>query len=170
MLLISCTGSNSDLRAWMDSETRNMRAEVPPLPTIQSFQTVEYTAASGLDPFSPSRLVPTAQVQIDENAPDKQRRKEELEHFDLASMYLVGLLRKEDKANEAYGVVSIEGRFYRVGAGSRLGKDFGVVTGVETSDRMGEGRLLIEERVQDATGKWEKRNVTLELQALGEVG
>lgn len=162
-LLLAACGSeeHSDIKQWMKEAAKDLRGRVPPLPEVKPFPVVSYDAGNLVDPFRPSKIEPDKKLGGGAVRPDFDRRKEELEKYPLTTISFVGLLRSDKML---YAVVVAEARIYRVKIGNYMGQDYGMVTDIQTSPGLDEGRLILKELVQDPTGDWLERETVLDMQ------
>ena len=162
-LLLTACGSeeHSDIKQWMRDATKDLRGRVPPLPEVKPFPIVSYDAGDLVDPFRPSRLEPEKRASSGGVKPDFDRRKEELEKYPLESLKFVGLLRTDKML---HAIVVADKRIYRVKMGNYMGQNFGIVTDIQTSPGLDEGKLILKELVQDAGGDWVERDTVLDMQ------
>lgn len=155
VLLSGCGGSeHSDIRAWMDESSKDLKGRVPPLPEIKTFPVVAYEGGALPDPFKSAKLEAAKRggggVQ-----PDLTRRREPLEAFPLESLTMVGLLQMKGKP---VAIVLADRTLYQVGVGNYMGQNFGVVTEIS------ESQITLKELIEDANGDWVERISTLQLQ------
>jgi len=166
LLLAACGGEeHSDIKQWMKDATKDLRGHVPPLPEVKPFPVVSYEPGDLVDPFRPSKIEPEKKAGGGGIKPDLDRRKEELERYPLDAIKFVGLIRD---AKLLYAIVTADKRIYRVKIGNYLGQDFGMITDIQTSPGLDEGRLVLKELVQDPSGDWVERESVLEMQVQEE--
>ena len=167
MLSLAACGSeeHSDIKQWMRDATKDMRGRVPPLPEVKPFPVVSYDPGDLPDPFRPSKIEPQKKAGGGGVKPDLDRRKEELERYPLDAIKFVGLIRD---AKLLYAIVTADKRIYRVKIGNHMGQDFGMVTDIQTSPGLDEGKLVLKELVQDPSGDWVERESVLEMLVQGE--
>lgn len=167
VLLAACgSEEHSDIKQWMADSTRDLRGRVPPLPEVMPFPVVSYDAGGVLDPFKSAKIEPDKQRGGGKNAPDLDRRKEELERFPLDALRFVGLIRNN---KVLFGVIVADKRIYRVKVGNYMGENFGKIMEIEASPGMDEGRIVLHEQVQEPNGDWTERETVLEMQQGQEV-
>lgn len=161
--LLSACGSeeHSDIKEWMKEQTKELRGRVPPLPEVKPFPVVSYDASDLVDPFRPSKIEPEKKQGGSGAKPDFDRRREELERYPLETLKFVGLLRQ---GKLLYAVVVADKKIYRVKIGNYMGQDYGMITDIQTSPGLDEGKLILRELVQDPTGDWVERESVLEMQ------
>lgn len=166
LLLAACGGEeHSDIKQWMKDATKDLRGHVPPLPEVKPFPVVSYEPGDLVDPFRPSKIEPEKKAGGGGIKPDLDRRKEELERYPLDAIKFVGLIRD---VKLLYAIVTADKRIYRVKIGNYLGQDFGMITDIQTSPGLDEGRLVLKELVQDPSGDWVERESVLEMQVQEE--
>ncbi|MBI4986303.1 MAG: pilus assembly protein PilP [Rhodocyclales bacterium] len=159
--LAACSSEeHSDIKQWMKDATKDLRGRVPPLPEMKPFPVVSYDAADLIDPFRSAKIEPAKKAGGGGIKPDFERRKEELERYPLEALKFVGLIRN-DKA--LYAVIIAEGRIYRAKIGNYMGQNFGMITDIQTTPGLDEGRLILKEQVQDAGGDWVENETAVEM-------
>lgn len=161
-LLAACSGEEqSDLRAELNTLTKDLRGRVEPLPQVKPYEPVPYKAEGEVDPFRPDRIVVaqpgdgSGAPVVSKLAPDLNRPKEPLEAFPLESIQMVGTITQD---KETFGLVKAGSNLYRVRKGMYLGQNFGVITGID------EAQIALKELVQDSGGEWAERESALQLQ------
>jgi type IV pilus assembly protein PilP len=165
-LLAACgSEEHSDIKLWMRDATKDLRGHVPPPPEVKPFPIVSYEPGDLPDPFRSSKIEPDRKAGGGGAKPDFNRRKEELERYPLDQIKFVGLIRD---TKLLYAVVTADKRIYRVKIGNYMGQDFGMITDIQTSPGLDEGRLVMKELVQDPSGDWIERESVLEMQVQGE--
>ncbi|MCR6497321.1 pilus assembly protein PilP [Thermomonas sp. S9] len=149
--LAACGGSRGDLEKWVAEVKARPAPALEPLPTMQQFETFEYTAQNMRDPFD--------QTFTGEGAggprPDPGRRKQTLEMFSLDSLKMVGSLGTGK--NLVALVMAPDKVTYRVKPGDYMGQSDGRVTGVF------EDRIELVELVPDGAGGWPERPAKMAL-------
>lgn len=149
--LVACGGSRGDLEKWVAEVKAKPAPPLEPLPTMQQFETFEYTAQNMRDPFD--------QTFTGEGAggprPDPGRRKQTLEMFSLDSLKMVGTL---GSGKDLVALVMAPDKVtYRVKPGDYMGQSDGRVTGVF------EDRIELVELVPDGAGGWLERPAKMAL-------
>jgi type IV pilus assembly protein PilP len=152
---------HSDIKQWMKEATKDVRGKVPPLPEIKPFPAVSYDAGDITDPFRASKIDAMAKPGEGANKPDLNRRKEELEKYPLESLKFVGLLRND---KSLYAVIVADKKIYRAQVGNYIGENYGRIREIQASPGLDEGRLVLDERVQEPSGDWTMRETILEMQ------
>lgn len=159
----ACTPTgDAELRQWMADQRANTKPRVTPLTEPKQFKPEAYTVESSIEPFSQLKLTQALRrdsTQVASNAaliaPEMARKKEPLEAFPLDSMRMVGVLNKEKSPT---ALLKVDSLLYQVRVGEYLGQNYGKITGIT------ETAIQLREIVQDATGDWIERSVTLDLQ------
>ncbi len=154
--LSACDSQDDDLRAWMDSARQHHHAVPVTLAPAAPSALLRYEPGTRNDPFSPS-LLNAAQDGASATGlqPDLQRAREPLETYPLASLRLMGSLRRN---GDAVALIEAEQHVYPVRVGSHIGQDFGKVVSI------GERTVDVEELVTDSSGRWVQRRAQLTLQ------
>ena len=80
------------------------------------------------------------------STPDLTRDKSPLEHFDLDSLSISGLI--QDQQKEWMLVIDPVGQLSRVAVGDRVGKNFGEVT------ELNRDGFVVLEKLEDGQGRW----------------
>ena len=162
-LLAACGGDqHSDLKEELNQLTKGLRGRVDPLPKVQTYESVPYTAEAEVDPFRPDRII-VAEAGGGPDAgggrkPDFDRPKEPLEAFPLESIQMVGTITQR---KETFGLVKAGQNLYRVKTGNYMGQNFGVIVAIN------EQEIELKELVQDGSGEWNERASALQLQEGG---
>ena len=161
--LTGCAPAGEDeLRDWMAQERAQAKPRITPLTEPTQFQPQSYSEESVMEPFNPLKLTQALRrdsAQIASNvaliAPEMARRKEPLEAFPIDTMAMVGSLNKVGKPT---ALLKVDALLYQVQIGNYLGQNYGRI------NKITETAIELREIVQDATGDWIERNVSLELQ------
>jgi type IV pilus assembly protein PilP len=158
-VLAGCSADQDELRQWADQQRRAAKPNVEPLQPPGAFDPQPYLSGQAVDPFSNQKLsVALKQEARQPNsmlAAELNRRREPLEAFPLDSMTMVGSV---NRSGQPYALLRVENLLYQVRVGDYLGQNFGRVT------RIAETEIALREVVQDASGEWVERPVTLQLQ------
>ncbi len=154
-LLVACGGDeHSDIRAWMDENSKGLQGKVEPMPQIKPYVPYVYAAFELTEPFSELKL----KVERPANgvlAPNANRPKEPLEAFDLDKLQMVGTL---ERAKVMYALIKTpEGSMYRVKPGNYIGQNFGLITDISETE------VKLKEIVEDSNGDWVERTSTIVL-------
>jgi type IV pilus assembly protein PilP len=170
VLLIGCaeidTAAQKDLQGWMQNERIKHTskaltpAEAADLKTHREHQASIYTPRQGVQPFSAERLLQTVPVdtpqltQTKQLTPAPNQTRRPLDVLPLADMRLVGSLRR---GSEALAMLRVQGLFYTVRVGDKIGQDQGRVSAITQSG------LLVRESALSAVGRPSERIVSLAL-------
>ena len=118
--------------------------------------------ASGVEPFNSIKLTQALRRESTQTAsnaaliaPEMARRKEPLESYPLDVMAMVGSL---DKKGAPTALLKVDNLLYQVRVGNYIGQNYGRIT------KITENTIQLREIVQDATGDWIERAVSLDLQ------
>lgn len=152
-LLAGCSGSKEDdLDLWMKERKAKVKGKIEPLPELKKYEPFSYNADGSLnDPFKGRKAADSrggGGLQ-----PDTNRPKEALESFPLESLKFVGHFLQGTR-NEAL-IAAPDRNVYKIRVGNYMGQNFGVVTSI-TRDEM-----TVKEMVQDGTGDYVERRVTI---------
>lgn len=163
LFLAACgADEHQDLKAQLKAMTKDLRGHIPPLPVVKPYEPVPYQAFDLPDPFGPAKIQlavgPTAKGKGGTNAPDTRRPREPLEAYPLESLKMVGTLSQKDVN---YALVRADNNLYRVKVGNYMGQNFGIITSITGN------QINLKELVQDASGDWTERKVSLELLEAG---
>jgi type IV pilus assembly protein PilP len=88
-------------------------------------------------------------------APERARRKEQLESFPLDTITMVGFLKK---GKQDVALVKADSLIYQVSKGMYMGQNYGKIKSISDS------AITLREIVQDGVGEWIERDAVLELQ------
>ena len=158
-LLAGCSGDQDELLQWIDQQRQSARPAVQPLQPPSRFDPQPYESAQAPDPFSSQKMAVAMKQEARQPssllAAEMTRRREPLEAYPLDAMAMVGSL---NRGGQAYALLRVENLLYQVRVGEYLGQNFGRIT------RIGETEIALREVVQDASGDWVERAVTLVLQ------
>lgn len=158
LILPGCTGSKEDdLDLWMKERKSKVKGKVEPLPELKKYEPAAYNADGSLnDPFK-GRNAPVAEAKDGSPGPglqpDMQRPKEALEAFPLENLRFVGFLEQGKKGVALFAAP--DKNVYQIRTGNYMGQNFGVVTSVSKDE------VTIKEMVQDGTGNYVERRVTI---------
>ena len=160
-------GCLSDDMASLQSYAEEIKARkggyIEPLPEIKPVERYLYQSVSRRDPFSsnfrdddqPSSVVVDSEQQRSLQREVRERNKEELEHFELDGLRMVGTL---ELASSLWGVVQDpDGTIYRVKEGNYMGRNYGKILSIS------EEKIELREIVKDLQGAWEERQAAVAL-------
>lgn len=163
MLLAGCGASGQDeVHEWMVQQRSRAQARPLPLPAPRVFEPEPYRAAGSADPFGSQRLTQVLKTegtrqtsQASLLGAELSRSREQLESYPLDAMSVVGVLVRDA---QTVALVRVDRLLYPVRVGQYLGQNFGRV------QQITESGLTLREVVQDPSGEWVARSVTLHLQ------
>jgi type IV pilus assembly protein PilP len=156
--LTACGGSNTqDLAEYVAKVRARTPGPIEPLPEIKQVATFVYDPGDRRDPFlmDVEDEVGAERAPGGGIAPDPTRRKEELEHFALDSLKMVGTLAQGDTTWAL--VKSPEGVLHRVRVGNYLGLNNGQIM------RIGDNQIQVTEIVNEGGGEWRERQAAIAL-------
>ena len=161
--LLGCGSSGDDeLRQWMSELRATTKPKVTPLTEPKQFLPQTYAMDSGVEPFNSIKLTQALRRESTQSAsnaaliaPEMARRKEPLESYPLDVMAMVGSL---DKKGAPTALLKVDNLLYQVRVGNYIGQNYGRIT------KITENTIQLREIVQDATGDWIERAVSLDLQ------
>jgi type IV pilus assembly protein PilP len=151
--LAGCSGSKEDdLDRWMKERRTQVKGKIPPLPEIKKYVPFIYNADGSLhDPFK-SRQATDNKVPGGLH-PDFSRPKEPLEAFPLENLKFVGYL---EQGKKGVGLIAApDNTVYQVRVGNYLGQNYGLVT------KISQDEITVKEMVQEPTGEYVERRVTI---------
>lgn len=165
LTLFGCSGSDNDLRAWVDRIKAKPPGRIKPMPEVKEYKPHDYQSAHLKSPFS--ELEPELESQLqalhdgcDETVkPDISRRKEDLERYSLDSMEMVGVVNNQAKQ---WGLVRMtagpaKDNVFHVKVGNYVGINHGQIVKIE------EQQIEVTTLVPDSKGCWEQRTVYMAL-------
>lgn len=161
-LFLGCgTSDHGDLQTWMDESSKGLKGKVAPVPEIQTYEPVAYTAMELLSPFDASKIEPEGRKRggAGSSGPDfgaREARNNIMEKYPLESMTVIGYMNINNKPMAA---VQVEQMVKQVKIGDYIGLDFGVIVGITDQE------VVIRESVEDSGGEWLERTSTLRLQS-----
>ncbi len=164
LTLVGCANKEmGDLQAYIQKVKSRPPAPLEPIPQIKQAETFLYIAAGRRNPFEPEEegegFAPGA-AGVTGLSPDLNRRKEELEHFSLDALNMVGTL--EQNSNFWGLVQTTDGTIHRVKPGEHLGRNYGLILGIS------EDRIDLRELVRDGGGGYIERQAALVISELSE--
>ena len=153
----------ANLRSYADEVKTRKGGYIDPLPEIKPVERYLYQSIDQRDPFS-SRYQEDSAPEAIATDSDQQRKllreinernKEELEHYELDSLRMVGTL----ELNTAlYGIIQDpDGTIYRVQSGNYMGRNYGKILSVSQE------KIELREIVKDMHGTWEERPANMAL-------
>jgi len=159
-----CVDKNmSDLRTFVADAYKDKKPEIEPLPEIEPHKAFAYGAVDKSDPFLFGNIVSNRDdAEGDAGAlasgvekPKDDRIKEPLEEFPLDALSMVGTMSQ--KGVHWVVVRTNTGTAHRAQVGNYLGQNDGKITQILP----GEQRIVLEETVQDPSGRWINRDLEI---------
>jgi type IV pilus assembly protein PilP len=151
ILLVSCSGDNSDLVKYInDTKARKPKA-IEPIPKFSPLPFFKFPDATGRrNPFKPI----DHKKRNEDFSPDQNRKKEPLEAYPLDSLKFVGTLNEGYKI---WGLIKLpDGQVSRVKVGEYMGQNYGRVLNINVNF------IKLEETTKNS-GAWEKHVTTINL-------
>ena len=163
LLLAGCEADGENLQQWMAHEQATTKPIVQRIDPPKEYIPQSYIAASTLDPFSKERLAAVLRGSASAStvvsdalvAPERARRREQLEDFPLDTISMVGFLKKN---TTDIALIKVDGLIYQVSKGMYMGQNYGKI------QKIADSAITLREIVQDGVGEWVEREAVLELQ------
>lgn len=159
LTLSGCSNDDySDLSRYISEVKARPKGRIEPLPEIKVVEPFIFKPDGLRDPFAP--VEKAADESAMENAggngirPDSNRRREELETYELDTLRMVGTLNMR---NGLWGLVRAnDGTIHRVQVGHHMGKNYGKII------RILEDKIELMEIVSDTKpGQWREQQASL---------
>jgi type IV pilus assembly protein PilP len=151
LVLVACSGRDSDLSRFIDATKNEPGGRVEPLPEVKPYDSYVYSSAAMRSPFVPGGSHGASSGP----RPEVQRNREFLEQFSLDTMKMVGTLKLN---GQNYGLVQVaDGRVQRVLIGNHLGQNDGRITDIVAN------KISLIELVPDGLGGYIERPAALGL-------
>jgi len=151
----------ASLQAYAEEVKARKGGYIEPLPEIKPVERYLYQSVDRRDPFSssfkdddqPSSVVIDSEQQRGWQREVRERNKEELEHFELDSLRMVGTL---EQSSALWGIIEdSEGIIYRIKEGNYMGRNYGKIQSIS------EEKIELREIVKDLQGAWEERQASI---------
>ncbi|MEY4711200.1 MAG: hypothetical protein RIS88_650 [Pseudomonadota bacterium] len=145
---------------WITQRRAQLRTDIPAVAEPRAYRPEPYGVAGSPDPFNSQKLTQALRRDLAVDAtsalvrPEQARPRQALEAFPLDTMTLVGSLFRQ---GQPVALVRVDQFVHSVRVGAYLGQNFGKVIGIS------ENQVLLREIVQDASGLWTERTVSLYL-------
>jgi type IV pilus assembly protein PilP len=155
LMLSGCSGQKEDdLDRWMKERKAQIKGKIEPLPEVKKYEPFSYNIDGALtDPFKGRVAAGKSGGGAGGLQPDLKRPKEPLEAFPLESLKFVGFLQQ---GKTSLALISAPDKtVYRVRVGNYIGQNYGLVTGLNRDE------VTVKEKVQDGTGAYTERRVTI---------
>lgn len=153
----------ASLQNYADGVKARKGGYIDPLPEIKPVERYLYQSAERRDPFSAHYEVESVKESIATDSEQQrrllreinERNKEELEHFELDSLRMVGTLSLD---NALWGIIQDpDGTIHRVQSGNYMGRNYGKILSVSQE------KIVVREIVKDMHGVWEERPANIAL-------
>ncbi|MEH8016852.1 pilus assembly protein PilP [Rheinheimera muenzenbergensis] len=158
LLLSGCFDDISDVQNHIAEVKSNTRARVEPLPEIQEFTHIPYSAQDARSPFSAPRpeAIQDRFLQTQDCLhPDPRRRKEPLEKYALDNLKMRGTLGEISKI---WALIEASDRtLHKVTLNNYVGLFHGRVISVEPT------HIELLELIPDGAGCWKERTTMLQM-------
>jgi len=158
LLLGACSDNDmSDLEAYVAQVKARDPSQIEPLPEIKQIETYVYRPDDRRSPYALGTQAAAEETVTESSgiAPDPLRRKEELEHYPLDTIRMVGTLERD---NSVSALVRIQdGTLFRIIPGNYAGMNHGQIT------RITEERIELTEIVSNGQGGWQERQAAIAL-------
>lgn len=161
LMLGGCSSSNnfSDLKQWMNQQSKNMVGNIKKLPPGEGYIPVNFDAKK--DPFSTKITVSLADLVKNKYAPNLNRAKEPLEVFPLNLLKMTGTIIKDKKM---YAIVlDPKNLVHYVTIGNYMGQNYGKIT------KITDGEITLREKIK-VGDTWEEKENTMELSDNSRLG
>jgi len=158
LLLGACTNNDmSDLEAYVAQVKARDPSQIEPLPEIKQIETYVYRPGDRRSPFALGAQAAAEETVAETGgiAPDPLRRKEELEHYPLDSIRMVGTLERDDSMSALVRIQ--DGTLFRIVPGNYIGMNHGQIT------RITEEQIVLTEIVSNGAGGWQERQAAIAL-------
>ena len=156
LLLTGCFNDTSDIKAHMVSVQANTSAYVEPMPEIDEFKHVDYSAENLRSPFDapkPEAIQEKIQQMSGCLSPDPRRRKQPLEKFALSDLIMRGTL---GELGITWALVEAsDATLHRVAVGGYVGMYNGRITDVSQNS------VKVVELIPDGAGCWVERETVV---------
>ncbi|OUR72460.1 pilus assembly protein PilP [Methylophaga sp. 42_8_T64] len=159
VVVTGCQHEKDDLSAYVSTVKSQQKADIPPLPVLKAYEKYSYNASELRSPFVRTVVEMPLEIEqpiVEDNGihPDKHRRKEALEFYDLASLQLMGTLEKET----VWALIrSSDGVIHRAQIGNYMGRNHGKILSIS------EMELKLKEIVAEGDGRYMERDSSLSI-------
>ncbi|MGH1484901.1 MAG: pilus assembly protein PilP [Cellvibrionaceae bacterium] len=150
----SSSGDHEDLKQFVDEMKRRPPGNIKAPPQIEPYETFTYDAYRLRSPFDRPVSAEVQQQVVSSSSnvkPDLSRQKERLEQYDLATLSMVGTLKKD---GNLWALISDpDGSIERIKPGNYIGRNHGKVTSLSG------GKIELIEIVASGDGWLERPNI-----------
>lgn len=154
VILSACSGGEqTELREWMQEQTKEMKIGVPPLPEVQALPAVSYEGKDLKVPFSPQKIVTANAVASSPSAQAaSERARQPLENFPIEDLTVQGVILT---GKRPYALVQprLPNKPMHVTVGDYMGQNFGKVVSITNTE------VTVLETVRDNNGVWTEREI-----------
>ena len=159
LALQGCLDSNmTDLREFVETAYQDEKPAIDPLPPFEPYQAYKYEPGQDVDPFAISNIITNRDEDgniVENNRPQDDRQKEDLEKFPLDALSFVGTITKEDVPWVI--VQSSDGIAHLATVGNYMGQNDGQIKNIFPDEQ----RVVLVETVLDPQSRWVTRDVEL---------
>lgn len=154
VILSACGGGEqTELREWMQEQTKEMKIGVPPLPEVQTLPAVNYEGKDTKVPFSPTKIVTANTAASPQNSQAAvERARHPLENFPIEDLTVQGVILT---GKRPYALVQpkLPNKPMHVTIGDYMGQNFGKVVTITSAE------VTVLETVRDNNGVWTEREI-----------
>jgi len=157
LVITGCQHEKDDLNAYVSKIKSQQKSDIPPLPVLKPYEKYSYNGSDLRSPFVRTVVEMALEVEkpiIEDNGihPDKHRRKEALEFYDLSGLQLMGTLEKDS----VWALIrSSDGVIHRAQIGNYMGRNHGRILSIT------EMELKLKEIVPEGDGRYIERDSSL---------
>tara|TARA_R110002072_G_scaffold104099_1_gene228401 strand:+ start:15167 stop:15712 length:546 start_codon:yes stop_codon:yes gene_type:complete len=163
LTMVGCAGGDqyADIKAFMKEVENKPLPGIAPLPEFEPYQPFTYGASNRRSPFeAPVIIPPKSDIQRQNIGvkPPQDHVKQYLERFSLASLQMVGYLKRDDGT---WALVEDDtGGVHRVQVGDFMGSNWGKIESIDDT------RIDVTEIVGDGASGWLRRPRSIELKSV----
>ncbi|MGK0342099.1 MAG: type IV pilus assembly protein PilP [Candidatus Azotimanducaceae bacterium] len=163
LLMVGCAGGDqyADIKSFMREVEGKELPGIAPLPEFEPYQPFTYGASNRRSPFDAPVIIPQKTDQQRRNVgvkPPQDHVKQYLERFSLASLQMVGYLKRDDGS---WALVEDDtGGVHRVQVGDYMGSNWGKIESVSDTG------IDVTEIVSDGASGWLRRPRSIELKSV----
>lgn len=162
MILTGCSGSHTDLQAYLNSVREGAVPKAEPLPALPALSSVAYHGADARDPYqttpvgAPQQNSDTAPAQ---NCPQPPRLgvPTALQRVALDQLQLRGILGGGQNRDPVALITANDGQLHRVTVGDFMGLNYGRIAAIQSN------RIVLREWIATGNGCWQQRETQLTL-------
>jgi len=160
---VGCAGGDqyADIKSFMKEVEGKPLPGIAPLPEFEPYQPFTYGASNRRSPFEAPVIIPPKSDEQRRNVgvkPPQDHVKQYLERFSLASLQMVGYLKRDDGS---WALVEDDtGGVHRVQVGDYMGSNWGKIESISDT------RIDVTEIVSDGASGWLRRPRSIELKSV----